>query len=308
MRTGARVKEERAMAQTGGWDFYNRYHGAIEQRDYRALASFYRSDALHVAVEARQVLHGREAILADLARSCDAAAGPPRPVSIESFVEYGEALGVESTVATRYGQSQVYEVYVFQGGLISHQVSGQITQRRPAAAQAFPNTDAGRYYHGYSAALAALDYGRLRTYYRPGSVRIGLSLGEVRQGQDAILGVFQEQARWGGGLGIKALLAFVEAADVVCCEYVMSRKISPRPMTTGAVDLLGADIAIVQGGAILYQFGCLIQPRPEELKALAIDYELRVHSSKMALYRAMGRAGDRLTGGPPTRFVYRPRG
>jgi hypothetical protein len=63
-----------------------------------------------------------------------------------------------------------------------------------------------------------------------------------------------------------------------------------------------------KGGAIRYQFGCLIQPRPEELKALAIDYELRVHSSKMALYRAMGRAGDRLTGGPPTRFVYRPRG
>jgi hypothetical protein len=48
---------------------------------------------------------------------------------------------VESTVATRYGQSQVY---VFQGGLIDHQVSGQITQRRPSAPQAFPHTDAGR--------------------------------------------------------------------------------------------------------------------------------------------------------------------
>lgn len=296
------------MAQTGGWDFYNRYRGAIEQRDYRALASFYRTDAVHVAVEARQVLQGREAILADLARSCDTAAGPAHPVSIQSFVEYGQALAVESTLATRYGHSQVYEVYLFQGGLISHQVSGQITHRRPAAAQPFPDTDAGRYYHGYSAALAALDYGRLRAYYQPDSVRIGLSLGEVRHGPDAILGMFQEQARWGGGLGITALLAFIEGAGVVCCEYVISRKISPRPMTTGTVDLLGADIAIVQGGAIRYQIGCLIQPRPEELKALAINYELRVHSSKMALYRAMGHAGDRLTGGPPTRFIYRPRG
>lgn len=161
MQTGAQAREERGMAQTGGWDFYNRYHGAIEQRDLPALAPLYRPDAVHVAVEARQVFQGREAILADLARSCDAAAGPARPVSIESFVEYGDALGVEATVATRYGQSQVYEVYVFQGGLISHQVSGQITRRRPVVAQAFPNTDAGRYYHGYTAALATLDYGRV---------------------------------------------------------------------------------------------------------------------------------------------------
>lgn len=283
------------MALTAGRKFYGRLTTAIENRDLRALETLYRPDAIRISANTREVFRGRAAILADIAETCDIA-GPIKPVSLECFVEYADAIAVESTQSSRAGTEQVYDWFVLRDGAVSHHISGQITQRRPEMPQGFPNTPAAQFYQHVVRRMERLDYVGLAALYRPDAVAVSSSFGVVRQGREAIVDSVRQEYRWGGP-SLQTLTSFVEGADAACAEGVLSRKISTRPTKSAAtIQLLVADAVIVRGGGIRYQFGCLIQPRPDELRAQLLEHEKALHDLEMSALADVRRRAANLLG------------
>jgi hypothetical protein len=190
-------------------------------------------------------------------------------------------------------------MFVLRNGAVSHHISGQISPRQPEMPRDFPNTPGAGFYQQLLTGLQRLDYRQLAALYRPDALAVNAGFGVVRQGRDSILDGVRQEYRFGGP-SVQALTSFVEGDDVVCAEGVEKVRISTRPTTPVAIDLLVADAVIVRGGAVRYQFTCLLRPRPAELQAMLLEYEKMLHRTEMAGLEAVRRSALLL--GNPYRY------
>ena len=273
------------MQLTAGQSFYHRLSRAIESGDLAAVESFYRPDAVVASLSVRRALRGRAAILASLKETIEAA-GPVRPVSVESFLEYGEIIGVEATQATRFAQVQTYDMFVLREGTIFRQFSGAISPRRPSAPLTLgtPVTPEQQLYQRLFRATEAADIPALRALYRPDAVLAAVGLDTVIPGRDAITDHIRQGRQSNDPGRFKALVSLVEAPGLIATESIRGFQFGGSGMVPDT-DVLTADCFLVQDGAIRYQFGSVISPRVSELKAM-------LQARALAMHRAMERSLD----------------
>jgi ketosteroid isomerase-like protein len=277
---GNSCSKEPAMQLSPGQSFYHRLHRAIESGDLAAVESFYRPDAVLASLSAGTVLQGRAAILASIRETVEAA-GPVRPVSVESFLEHGEIIGVEATQATRFAQVQTYDMYVLRTGAVFRQFSGVFSPRRPSAPRTLgaPATPEQQLYQRLWRATEAADIAALRALYRPDAVLAAVGLDTVIQGRDAIIDHIRN-ARQGTDPGrFKTLVAFLEAPGLIATESIRGYQFGGSGMIADT-DVLGADCFLVQDGAVRYQFGNVISPRVPEIKAMLTARAAAVHRAQ----------------------------
>jgi hypothetical protein len=232
------------------------------------VESFYQPDAVLASLGARRALEGRAAILASIGETMQAA-GPVRPVSVESFLECGEIIGVEATQATRFAQVQTYDMFVLRAGAIFRQFSGMFSPRQPSAPLTLgaPATPEQQLYQRLFHATEAADMAALHALYRPDAVLAAVGLDTVIQGRDAITDHIRK-ARQGNDPGrFKALISFVESPGLIATESFRGFQFGGSGMIPDT-DVLTADCLLVQDGAIRYQFGSVISPRVSEIKAM----------------------------------------
>jgi ketosteroid isomerase-like protein len=276
------------MQLTAGQSFYHRFCRAIESGDLDAVESFYRPDAVLASLSTRRTLQGRPVILASIKETVEAA-GPVRPISVESFLEHGDMVCVEATQATRFAKVETYDMFLLRQGAIHRQFSGTISPRQPTASLTIgaPTTLEQQLVQRLLRAAESADEEALRSLYRPDAVLGGAGLGIVLEGRDAITEHIRKGRRSSDPGRFKGLISFVESPGVIGTESVRGYQFGGSGLIPDT-DVLTSECFLVQDGAISYQFESVIAPRVEEIKAL-------LESRAQAVSRARERSLDMFT-------------
>ena len=107
-----------------GRQFYKRQVAFLQANDVEGLIEqHYHPDAVLVTFDA--TVRGRDALIAYFRRYLQQL-GSLEVLSTDKFVETGDTIFLEATVATALGIARVYDAFVLRAGKISHHFAGVI--------------------------------------------------------------------------------------------------------------------------------------------------------------------------------------
>lgn len=250
---------------------HHRWCAALAAEDVATLRSLFHPDAVQVSTATGRVLNGVEQI-AGAFEQLFGVAGPVATSGIESFVDLGDAVCVESVQSTAYAQVFGYDVFVLDGSRIRLHVTGSITPRSlaPLPPPASP-TQGQDLYRRYWAATGAQDPNALTAVFAP-DLRHS-NAGNVVYGRESF--VAGAQRFWAGGLrsALKTVSRFVETPHVLAVEATAG-----VGSQGGGLDITYYEVWLLRQGRISHLIRGLIAPRPAELQQIvqkAADTNMR---------------------------------
>lgn len=248
------------MQLSPGQMFHHRWCAALAAQDVAALQTLYHPAAVQVSTVTGKVLAGTEQIT-DSFRQLFAVAGAVTTTAVESFVDAGELICVESVQATAYAKALTYDVFLLEEGRLRHHVNGSISPRpqAPSLNPADPPTPGQALYRRFWGAVGAQDQAGLASVYTPDIVQV--TVGDVVRGRDAVLAGAGQMWQTVGPSQLKGVTQFVETPEVVCVEGVAD--IGGRQMN---LDVMFYEVWLLRAGLVGHRVNGLISPRPDQLR------------------------------------------
>jgi ketosteroid isomerase-like protein len=258
------------MPLTNGQTFYQRLCNARETQDRVALSALYHPDAVSLDVATNQVFKGREAILAEFTHTFQLA-GAISSKPVENLVEAAGAVCVEATLVTGSLQTQNYDVYMLQTGMVKWHVGGLISPRS-AGGQGLPQTKGSAFYQRLRQATQAHDIATLERLYRPHAISVNCSTGQVLWGREAIISSVKQAAQKRISVKLKSVEGFMEGEEIICAEvsgtYKQETHVGPVQF-----DALTYEVYVLLAGQVGQHFSGLISPRWPELQQILKQQE-----------------------------------